>query len=115
MTAVNRSGSALEFASETLKADKEVVMAAVQEKGSVGYALEYASETLKADKEVVMAAVQQNSSYAGKKAVQKYASDDLKADPEILRNINDSKTHRGKFDPSNPNLMSCQEAGLRTF
>ena len=46
----------LRFASDELKADKEVVLAAV---GQGGRALRYASE-LKADKEVVLAAVGQN-------------------------------------------------------
>ena len=42
------------YTSEELRADKEVVMAAVK---NDGFALEYASEELKADREVVMAAV----------------------------------------------------------
>ncbi len=45
--AVTQCGSALEYASEYLKADKEVVTVAVAENG---YALEYASEDLKAKK-----------------------------------------------------------------
>jgi hypothetical protein len=40
-----------------IKADKEVVLAAVMQDGS---SLEYASDNLKADKEVVLAAVAQN-------------------------------------------------------
>ena len=49
-------GEALGLASEELKADAAVVMAAVQQDG---WALAYASERLKADVAVVMAAVQQ--------------------------------------------------------
>ena len=48
---------ALKYASDELKADKEVVIAAVTRWGS---SLEYASEDLRADKEVVMAAVAQD-------------------------------------------------------
>jgi hypothetical protein len=47
----------LQYASDDLKADKEVVLAAVTQNGN---ALQYASEDLKADKEVVLAAVTQN-------------------------------------------------------
>jgi hypothetical protein len=52
-----QSGDALQYASEVLRGDREVVMAAVQQNGD---ALAYASEELKGDREVVMAAVQQN-------------------------------------------------------
>ena len=45
------------YAPDELKADKEVVLAAV---GQDGLALMYASDELKADKEVVLAAVGQN-------------------------------------------------------
>ena len=45
--------TAIEYASEELRADKEVVMAAVK---NDGFALEYASDELKADKELVMLA-----------------------------------------------------------
>ena len=54
MVAVAQYGCALEYASEVLKNDKEVVMAAVAE---VGRALEYASDELKNDKDVKKAAM----------------------------------------------------------
>ena len=44
-------------ASEELKADKEVVLAAVQQNS---HALKYAAEELQADKEIVLAAEQNN-------------------------------------------------------
>ena len=69
MVAVAQNGLALEYASDELKNDKEVVMAAVTQKG---LALQYASAELKNDKEVVLAAVAQNV------LALKYASDDLK-------------------------------------
>ena len=50
MAEVSNNGRALQYASEELKADKEVVMAAVT---NDGLALQYASEELRADKEVV--------------------------------------------------------------
>jgi hypothetical protein len=58
-----------------LKADKEVVLAAVSQ---AGISLEYASPELKADKEVVLVAVSQdgNAIYSANPA--------LKGDPEIL-------------------------------
>ena len=54
MEAVRKYGFALQFASETLRSDKEVVMEAVRQDGD---ALEFACETLRSDKEVVMEAV----------------------------------------------------------
>jgi CxxC motif-containing protein len=57
MHTVAQNGFALYFASEELKADKEVVMTAVT---LIGYALKCASGNLKAGKEVVMTAVSQD-------------------------------------------------------
>ena len=65
----------LEKLDDVYKADKEVVMAAVQNGGS---ALEFASDSLKDDKEVVMAAVKE-SSFAFQ-----YASDELKTDLDVI-------------------------------
>ena len=53
---------ALRHAAEWLKADKEAVLAAVQQNG---WALHFAASALKADKEVVVAAVQQNAAAEG--------------------------------------------------
>ena len=53
MAAVTRWGWALEYASDGLRGDKEVVMAAVAQNGG---ALQFASAELRADEEVVMAA-----------------------------------------------------------
>eukprot|EP01045_Picozoa_sp_COSAG04_P026657 COSAG04_NODE_3744_length_2564_cov_1.880325_2_plen_634_part_01 len=54
LAAVAQNGSALKHASEALKADKEFVLAAVAQHRS---ALQHASEALKADKEFMLAAV----------------------------------------------------------
>jgi len=75
MAAVSKDGSALEFASDDLKNDKEVVMAAVSNDGR---ALRYASEDLQNDKEVVMAALSNDG-----RALE-YASDDFKNDKEVV-------------------------------
>ena len=56
---VKNSPLALEYASEDIKADPEVVLAAV---GEYGPAFRYAAEHLKADPEVVLAAVKANPS-----------------------------------------------------
>ena len=53
LAAVTQHGSALEYADESLKKDKEVVIAAVTQSGIL--ALKYADESLKKDKEVVLA------------------------------------------------------------
>ena len=65
----------LQYASPELKADKEVVMAAVTNNGN---ALQYASPELKADKEVVMATVTNNG------FALRFASPELKADKEVV-------------------------------
>ena len=71
-----QDGNALGDASEELRADREVVMAAVMQDGS---ALGHASEELRADREVVMAAVMQDSEALY------YASEELRADREIVK------------------------------
>ena len=75
LEAVRSDGLLLKFASENLKADKEVVLEAVK---SDGRAFEYASENLKADKEVVLEAVK----FDGRAF--EYASDTLRNDPQVL-------------------------------
>ena len=65
----------LEYASETLKNDREFILAAANQKTD---ALEYASETLKNDREFVLEAVKQNGD------VLQYVSNTLKNDREIL-------------------------------
>jgi len=77
LAAVKDDGWALEHVSDELRADKEVVMAAVQ-KQDMGSMLMYASEELKADKELVMAAVKSDG------GALLYASDELKADKELV-------------------------------
>ena len=67
--------SLFQYASDELKADKEVVMALVSNDEDI---LEYASDELKADKEVVMAAINYDGS-----ALQ-FAADELKADKEVV-------------------------------
>jgi len=74
LAAVNQNGLALGYASDELRADREVVLAAVKKDGHDGSSLECASAELKADREVVLAAVNQNGLALG------YASDELQAD-----------------------------------
>jgi uncharacterized protein YoaH (UPF0181 family) len=64
-----QNGEALKYASDELRADKKVVLAAVMQNGE---ALKYASDELRADKKVVLAAVMQNGEAL------KYASVDLR-------------------------------------
>ena len=54
---MKQHGWALEYASEKLQNDKEIVLAAVKQSG---YALKYAANEFKNDKNVVLAAVKQN-------------------------------------------------------
>ncbi|MBD97598.1 hypothetical protein CL648_02200, partial [bacterium] len=72
---VVKNGRLLQHASEELKGNREVVLAAVRQDG---YALEYASEELKGDREVVLEAVKQDG-YA-----LEHASAELKGDREVV-------------------------------
>jgi len=72
---VKEDVSALEWASESLKGNKEVVLSAVKQDGS---ALEWASESLKGNKEVVLSAVKQDGSAL------EWASKPLKGDEEVV-------------------------------
>jgi len=74
LAAVRQSCWALEYASKDLRADREIVLAAVQQSGR---ALEYASKDLRADREIVLAALQQSGWF-------RYASKDLRADRNIV-------------------------------
>jgi hypothetical protein len=74
---VQQKGSALHYAAETLKADQEVVMAAVQQDG---LSLRYLRTQLRADVEVVLAAVK-----AGGRGALKHASRELRGDTYLQR------------------------------
>jgi hypothetical protein len=75
MTAVSTNGNALYYASEELRADREIVMAAVS---IDGFSLVYASEELRADREIVMTAVSNDG------RALKYVSEELQADREVV-------------------------------
>ena len=75
LAAVSNNGSALEYADDALKADRESVLAAILNEGS---ALYYADDTLKADREVVFAAVSKNGCALA------CADDTLKVDREVV-------------------------------
>ena len=64
----------LEFATEALRDDKEIILTAVKKEGQ---ALYYASEKLRDDREVVLEAVK------NKGLIYKYASKRLRADKEL--------------------------------
>jgi hypothetical protein len=75
LAAVTRQGYALEFASEELKKDPEVVLAST---GFHFYALKYASEELKKDRSVMLAAVRIDG------WALEYASEELRKDREVV-------------------------------
>lgn len=70
-----QNGMVLRYASDTLKNDRDVVLAAVQHNGMV---LHYASANLRNDQDIVLAAVQQHGD-----ALQ-YASDGLRNDQGVV-------------------------------
>ena len=72
---MTQSPWALEFASDELRADREVVLAAVSQHG---FALQYASDALRDDAEVVLAAVKMDG------VALKFASDELRGDREVV-------------------------------
>eukprot|EP00971_Amphidinium_carterae_P064306 1273511-Amphidinium_carterae.1 len=57
LAAVQQNGSALEYAAEECKTDRKIVLAAVTQNG---YALQWAAEECKTDRQIVLAAVTQN-------------------------------------------------------
>ena len=76
LAAVQLNGWALSFAATPLKADREIVLAAVQKEGR---SLRYAAAPLRANREIVLAAVWQKG-----RALQ-YAATDLRADVQVVR------------------------------
>ena len=75
LAAVARDGSALQFAADALKGDREVVLAAVEHDG---WALEFATDALKGDREVVRAAVEQDG------WALEFAADEMRGDREVV-------------------------------
>eukprot|EP00971_Amphidinium_carterae_P293136 5819954-Amphidinium_carterae.1 len=62
------------YATQALRADHEIVLAAVRQNG---WALEYATEALRGDREVVQAAVQQDA------GALLFAADELLEEPSF--------------------------------
>ncbi len=60
MEAVKQDGGALEFASDNLKDDKDILMQALEK---VGWVACYASDRLKDDKDVILKAVKKMDRY----------------------------------------------------
>lgn len=75
LAAIKKEGLALEYAAQVFKNDNEIVLTAVRQDG---YALMLASAALKGNKEIVLAAVLQNG------CALQYASDALKNEKEIV-------------------------------
>ena len=79
--AVKRNGLTLKYASDELKNDAEVVLAAIEGGDVCGYfaeALEFASDELKDDKSIVMAAVSRRGEAL------RFASDRLRCDRDVV-------------------------------
>jgi len=75
LAAVQQNGWALRYAADELRANKDVVVAAVSQSG---WALEDAAAPLKADRDVVMAAIR------GSKWALRFAAAELRSDKEVL-------------------------------
>ena len=75
LAAVKQNGHALQFAGGGLRADREIVHAAIQRHGG---ALRFADPSLRANREVVLAAVQENG------LTLQFASDKLRANRKVV-------------------------------
>jgi predicted RNA-binding protein (virulence factor B family) len=78
LAAVSQNGEELEFASKELQSDREVILTAVKNSSIFGSAFEYASEELKSDREFILEAVKRDG------RALKYASEELRSDREIV-------------------------------
>ena len=76
LAALSKNGRALQYATEELKGDREIVLAVVSKHG---LALQFATEELKGDREIVLAAVSKDGRALN------YATNRLKADEEMMR------------------------------
>ena len=76
MQVVSDLGGALEFATQELRGDREIVMKALSKFGD---ALQFATKELRGDREIVMIAVSQHG------LALRYASKELKGDEEMLQ------------------------------
>ena len=78
----NSNGQALKYASEQLKNDREVIFTALKYSSDL---LKHASDEIKNDREIIIAALQKNASEYRSECVLKYVSDDFKNDCEIVK------------------------------
>ena len=101
LAAVNNYGSALHWASEELRSDHEVVLAAVNndKDGPPGVVLQYASAELRFDRQVVLAAVNSNG-----RSLQ-YTSEELRSDPEVI--LSTAKENSPSLRYAMGDLLSC--------
>lgn len=107
LAAVQQSGDALQFASDGLREDREVVLAAVQKKGS---AIRWASAQLQMDREVGLEAVRQNG-----KALQ-FCGANLRADRAVV--LAAVEQHGSALQWAKPDLRRDREVSdvaSRTF
>ena len=104
LAAVKENGEALEYASNELKKDKEVVLAAVKKHG---WALDYASKELQNDRDVVLAAVKENG-YALRHASEELKNDEkvvlvaVRKDRDALKYASDELKNRITFENGKP-------------
>ena len=94
LAAVQQWGCALQHAADELRADRKVVMAAIKQSGE---ALQYAADELRADRGVVTAAVEQRG------VALQYAADELRADRKLLLEamVNNEGDTEYDWDPGN--------------
>lgn len=111
--ALTRTGKAIRYAAEELRANKEVVLAAVSQDG---HALQYASEELRDDQDIVFRAVTQNASslkWASSKLQSLLSSDENEAveehEQEATASANQPQRVVGSKRPRSPRSSPSAE------
>lgn len=82
LAAVKRNGDLLEYASESLRNDKEVVLVAIKSYNCLASPLQYASAPLKDDRQIVSASAKHNPCFT-----LQHASERLQDDEEIVMDV----------------------------
>ena len=96
---VKNDGFALRNADESIKKDREIVLAAVTNNGSALYS---ADESLKKDKEIVLAAVQNGGAL-------RYADESLQKDKEIISSAEMDQDKKIEFKKREIDLKNSED------
>ncbi len=85
LDAVMINGNILKYASDFMRADREIVLRSVQNSRSKGESLQYADQKLKSDEYIVLQGIKNNSSFW--KKVLNYADESLKRNTDFMLTV----------------------------